>query len=72
MVLDDQHTRRELVLDDPAYALLIPPMVWAIQYKYTSNAVLLVLASDQYDPEDYIRDYDEFQALILKAKAASG
>jgi len=39
-------------------------MTWGIQYKYTPDAVLLVLASDIYDPEDYIRDYDEFMALV--------
>ena len=38
-------------------------MVWALQYKYTADAVLLVLASDYYDPSDYIRDYAEFLAL---------
>jgi hypothetical protein len=35
-------------------------MVWGTQYKHTSDAVLLVFASDWYDPGDYIRDYQEF------------
>jgi hypothetical protein len=35
-------------------------MVWATQYRYSRDAVLLVLASDTYDPDDYIRDYDQF------------
>jgi hypothetical protein len=39
-------------------------MVWGIQYKYSPDAVLLVLASDVYDADDYIRDYDEFLALV--------
>jgi UDP-2-acetamido-3-amino-2,3-dideoxy-glucuronate N-acetyltransferase len=38
-------------------------MVWGIQYKYTADAVLLVLASDYYDPSDYIRDYSKSLAL---------
>jgi hypothetical protein len=42
-------------------------MVWATQYKYTRDAVLLVLASHPYDASDYIRDYDEF----LATRAAS-
>jgi hypothetical protein len=37
-------------------------MVWAVQYKYSDDAVLLVLASHEYDADDYIRDYDEFLA----------
>jgi hypothetical protein len=38
-------------------------MVWGIQYKYTADAVLMVLASEAYDAGDYIRDYDEFLRL---------
>jgi hypothetical protein len=35
-------------------------MTWSIQYKYSPDAMLLVLASDVYDADDYIRDYDRF------------
>jgi hypothetical protein len=42
-------------------------MVWAIQYKYSSDALLLVFASDPYDPGDYIRDYEDFRALVAPA-----
>jgi len=42
----------------------LPPMVWGIQYKYSEDAVLLVLASDKYDPASYIRDYSEFLELV--------
>jgi len=48
------------VLNHPNLGLYIPPMVWATQYKYSSDAILLVLASDIYKAEDYIRDYDQF------------
>jgi hypothetical protein len=41
-------------------------MTWMTQYKYTPNAVLLVLASHPYDADDYIRDYDEFISMIGK------
>jgi hypothetical protein len=41
-------------------------MVWATQYKYSPDAVLLVLSSDIYNPKDYINNYDEFLALINK------
>jgi len=39
-------------------------MTWGIQYKYSEDAILLVFASDYYDASDYIRDYDEFLALL--------
>lgn len=63
IVADDSIIRQEFVLDNPSLALHIPPMVWGMQYKYTADGVLLVLASDYYDPSDYIRDYSEFLAL---------
>jgi hypothetical protein len=51
----------EIVLDRPELGLHVPPMVWTTQYKYSADAVLLVLASDVYREEDYIRDLDEYQ-----------
>jgi len=53
----------EVVLDRPDLGLSVPPMIWTTQYKYSSDAVLLVLASDVYREDDYIRDLDEFLAL---------
>jgi hypothetical protein len=38
-------------------------MTWGIQYRYSPDAALLVFASHHYDPDDYIRDYDEFRQL---------
>lgn len=67
IVVDDGRTREEVVLDDPQVGLYVPPMVWSIQYRYTRDAVLLVLASDPYEPEDYIRDYDEFLEQVACA-----
>jgi UDP-2-acetamido-3-amino-2,3-dideoxy-glucuronate N-acetyltransferase len=64
VVLDDGQARAEVRLDTPYLGLYIPNMVWAIQYKYTRDAVLLVLASHPYDSADYIRDYDEYLAAI--------
>ena len=50
----------QIVTDDPTVGLLLPPMVWGTQFKYTNDAMLMVLASRRYEPEDYIRDYDQF------------
>jgi acetyltransferase-like isoleucine patch superfamily enzyme/dTDP-4-dehydrorhamnose 3,5-epimerase-like enzyme len=60
VVADDGKNREEFVLDQPWIGLHLPPRVWGIQYKCSSDAVLMVLASHQYNPDDYIRDYDEF------------
>jgi len=60
VVLDDGESRDEIVLDSPNIGLYVPPLIWGIQYKYTPDAILLVLASDIYEASDYIRDYDLF------------
>lgn len=64
LVVDDGQQRQELLLDSPASGVHVEPLVWGIQYKFSSDALLLVLASDKYDPADYIRDYDEFERLL--------
>jgi acetyltransferase-like isoleucine patch superfamily enzyme/dTDP-4-dehydrorhamnose 3,5-epimerase-like enzyme len=58
VVVDDGQNRAEILLDRPNLGIHIPPLVWATEYKYSPDAVLLVLASDVYKAEDYIRDYD--------------
>jgi UDP-2-acetamido-3-amino-2,3-dideoxy-glucuronate N-acetyltransferase len=65
-VVDDGTHRQEFVLDRPDFGLHVMPMIWGTQYRYSSDAVLLVLASHPYDADDYIRDHEQF----LRARAA--
>ena len=71
VVVDDGQRRQEFLLDSPELGLHMPPMVWGIQYKYSSDAVLLVFASHHYEADDYVRDYDRFVAL-KQAEGAGG
>jgi acetyltransferase-like isoleucine patch superfamily enzyme/dTDP-4-dehydrorhamnose 3,5-epimerase-like enzyme len=64
IIADDGKNREEFMLDRPNLGLYIPPMVWSVQYKFSRDGVLLVLASDVYKPEDYIRDYAGFKSLV--------
>lgn len=64
ILADDGRRREEFVLDRPTLAVHLPPMVWGVQYRFSPNAVLLVLCSDLYDPDDYIRDYADFLKLV--------
>lgn len=64
VVVDDGKSRCEVLLDSPDKGLYLPPMTWGIQYKYSRDAVLLVFASEYYDPKDYIRNYSDFIAII--------
>ena len=66
VVVDDGRKRAEILLDRPNIGLLIPPMVWATEYKYSEDALLMVIASDVYEAEDYIRDYDQYLSEVRK------
>lgn len=60
--VDDGENCRTVILDCPQVGLHLAPLVWASQHQYTADAVLLVLASSEYDPADYIREYRQFLA----------
>ena len=63
IVVDDGKVREEVRLESPDMGLYLPPMVWSVQYQYSEGGTLLVFASERYDPDDYIRDYEEFLRL---------
>jgi hypothetical protein len=58
--LDDGSMKKRVRLNRPFLGLHIPPMIWASEINFSSGAVCLVLASQIYSAEDYIRDYTEF------------
>ncbi len=53
-----------IILDSPNKGLFIDKMVWHEMYDFSKDCVLLVLASEYYDEDDYIRDYDEFLEVV--------
>ncbi|EFK0007353.1 WxcM-like domain-containing protein [Escherichia coli] len=62
--LDNGREKIDVVLDDPALGLLIEPGVWHEMYDYSKNCILLVLASDIYDENDYIRNHEDFMRSV--------
>lgn len=58
--LNDGTVTRTVTLNRPYFGLHIPPGIWAAETGFSSGAICLVLASDKYNAEDYIRIYDEF------------
>lgn len=70
VIADDGRRRQEFVLDDPATGVYLPPMIWGVQYDYSPDAALLVLASHSYDARDYVRDYEEFLKLVRRPARA--
>jgi UDP-2-acetamido-3-amino-2,3-dideoxy-glucuronate N-acetyltransferase len=70
VLVDDGINREEFALNTPTMGLHIRPMVWATQFKFSSDAILLVLASAEYDAADYIRVYEEFLKLAVQPAGA--
>ncbi len=60
--LDDGQQRDEIVLQSPQDGLHVPPGVWNDLMDFSSDALLLCLASEPYDPDEYIRDRGELGA----------
>jgi dTDP-4-dehydrorhamnose 3,5-epimerase-like enzyme len=64
VVLDDGRMRRTVTLNRPDVGLTIVPGIWREIINFSTNAVLLVLASEHYDETDYIRRYADFRAAV--------
>ena len=66
MVFDDGNLRQEAWLDSPTQGLLIGSMVWHEMHDFSPECVLLVMASECFDEDDYIRDYQVFLEFSKK------
>ena len=64
VILDDGVERERFHLNRSYYGLYIPYMVWRELDNFSSGSVCLVLASELYNEEDYIRDYETFKNVI--------
>lgn len=61
VILNDGETTRKVMLNKPDLGLLIPTGIWRELENFSSGAVCLVLASDVFDEEDYIRNFKDFK-----------
>ncbi|MGG7036027.1 MAG: sugar 3,4-ketoisomerase [Flavobacterium sp.] len=61
VVLKDGDSERKITLNKPSEGLLVVPGIWRELKNFSSGSVCLVVASDVFDEEDYIRDFSEFQ-----------
>lgn len=64
ILLDDGETKEVVELNRPEEGLYIANNIWREMFDFSSDAVLLVLASELYDEADYIRDYSDFIKFV--------
>lgn len=62
--MDNGREKKIVHLEKPYEGLYMPNDIWHEMFDFSSDAILLVLASEVYDERDYIRDYDEFLEFI--------
>ena len=63
-VKDGRGNEKVFLLDKLHTGIYVPRMVWKDMYDFSADSILLCLASEHYDPEEYIRDYDTFVKYI--------
>lgn len=68
ILLDNGKERKKVYLEKPYEGLHMPNNMWHEMYDFSPDAVLLVLASDYYNEEDYIRDYQQFIDIVHEKK----
>lgn len=66
VVVDDGHRTKRVTLNNPAKGLLIPAGIWRTLDNFSSGSICLALASEKYDENDYVREYDEFKRLTAE------
>ena len=62
--VDDGKSQQEFVLDSPQCGLYCGKMTWKEMYNFSPDNILLVLASSEYDTNEYIKDYDQFKKEV--------
>ncbi|MDO8592382.1 MAG: FdtA/QdtA family cupin domain-containing protein [bacterium] len=58
--LDDGRTKQKIIMNDPYTGIYLGSKVWRVMKKFSSDCVILVVASDYYKESDYFRDYQKF------------
>tara|TARA_R110001606_G_scaffold298278_2_gene446086 strand:+ start:187 stop:579 length:393 start_codon:yes stop_codon:yes gene_type:complete len=64
VTLDDGKQKTIYKLNQPYIGLFQDALLWGTMHDFSSDCVLLVLASEHYDDADYIRDYDTFLKVV--------
>lgn len=66
VIIDDGNVKRSVTLNRPYYGLLVMPGIWCELVNFSSGSICLVLASEKYDENDYIDDYEKFIQYKIK------
>lgn len=64
LVMDDGTSKEEVFIDKPNTGIVIDKLIWHEMHDFSEDCILMVIASDHYEEDDYIRNYDEFLNFV--------
>lgn len=64
---DDGYKSKIFVLDKPHSGIYLPNMIWKEMYDFSTDSILLVIASTAYDSTEYIKEYGDFVKRVKSA-----
>ncbi|MEY8521623.1 WxcM-like domain-containing protein [bacterium 1XD8-76] len=67
-IKDGRGKEEIFLLDRPHTGIYLPRLIWKDMYDFSADSILLCLASEHYDPEEYIRDYRTFTEYVKEER----
>lgn len=67
-IKDGRGNEEVFLWDRPHTGIYLPQLIWKDMYDFSTDSILLCLASEHYDPEEYIRDYNVFAKYVNKGR----
>ncbi len=67
-IKDGRGGEEVFLLDRPHTGIYLPRLIWKDMYDFSTDSILLCLASEHYDPEEYIRDYGAFTEYVREER----
>lgn len=65
ILIDNGHERETVLLENPSKSIYVPELTWSCQTTKSNFSSICVIASDKYEPTDYIFEYEKFRKLVL-------
>ena len=71
VMVNNGWSKQVFILDRPHMGIYLPRMTWKDMYDFSSDSILLVLASEYYDSSEYITDFGQFMQEVLYTRELS-
>ena len=70
VMIDDGSEKTDVRLEKPTQGLYIGKMLWKEMYNFSDGSVMAVLSDQHYNPNEYIRDYNQYLEMVRSAASA--